>query len=112
MQLHGYGSRYDLRRTYHDGVAGRGRGIENAEHMAEFLNRTGPNRVVNFSMFLHEDSPLYQSIKTGEYQPADEVENLKEERRLLELLIQITWNTTDSTIISKNGSAGNCRKIK
>lgn len=68
------------------GVAGAGRGIENAEHIAEFFNRTGPKRIVNFSMFLHREAPLYEDIRAGRFTPADELENLKEEKRLLELL--------------------------
>ena len=34
------------------GIAGKGRGLENAEHTAEFFNRTQPSRMINFSMFL------------------------------------------------------------
>lgn len=68
------------------GVAGKGRGMENAEALAQFLNRTGPAHVVNFSMFLHKEVPLYQNILDGSFIPASERENLEEERRLIELL--------------------------
>lgn len=68
------------------GVAGKGRGTENAEALADFLNRTHPRHVVNFSMFLHKEVPLYRHIKDGMFVPADEVENLREERCLLEHL--------------------------
>ena len=68
------------------GVAGKGRGIENAEALAAFLNRTKPEFVVNFSMFISSDTPLYQDIVKGSFQPATELENLKEDRRLVELL--------------------------
>ena len=68
------------------GIAGKGRGIENAEATAEFFNRTKPYRVINFSIFHHRRSPLYRDIEAGRYVPADEQENLREERRLLELL--------------------------
>ncbi len=68
------------------GVAGKGRGQENAKWLAEFLNTTKPAHVVNFSMFLHKEVPLYGHIEDGTYQPADELENLKEERTLLDLL--------------------------
>lgn len=68
------------------GVAGKGRGQENAEKIAEFFNRTKPGRIVNFSMFLHREAPLYRSIEDGSFKPAGELENLKEEKRLLELL--------------------------
>ena len=68
------------------GVAGKGRGLENAQALACFLNRTRPRHVVNFSMFLHREVPLYRDIETGAFVPADELENLFEERKLLELL--------------------------
>ena len=68
------------------GIAGKGRGIENAEATAEFFNRTKPTKIINFSIFHHRRSPLYREIEAGRYIPADEQENLREERRLLELL--------------------------
>lgn len=74
------------------GIAGAGRGIENAEKTAEFFNRTKPERVTNFSLFLHQCTPLFQEIQKGTFLPADELENLEEEKRLLELL------NTDSLI--------------
>lgn len=68
------------------GVAGRGRGLENGEALADFYRRTAPRKIVNFSLFLHREAPLYRDIQQGRFQPADELENLLEERRLLELL--------------------------
>lgn len=68
------------------GIAGKGRGMENAERMAEFFNRTQPSRMINFSLFLHKKAPLFHEIQQGKFIPADEKENLQEERRLLELL--------------------------
>lgn len=68
------------------GIAGKGRGIENAEATAEFFNRTKPERVINFSVFHHKRAPLWKDIEAGRYEPADEQENLREERRLVELL--------------------------
>lgn len=68
------------------GVAGHGRGQENAEAMAEFLGRTHPKHVVNFSMFLHKEVPLYKEVEAGRFVPADELENLREERTLIERL--------------------------
>ena len=44
------------------GVAGRGRGRENADALAQFLNQTHPAHVVNFSMFNHREVPLYREI--------------------------------------------------
>ncbi len=68
------------------GISGAGRGIENAEQLAAFLNRTKPERVVNFSLFLHKSAALYQDILSNRFTPADELENLLEARRLIELL--------------------------
>lgn len=68
------------------GIAGAGRGIENAEETAAFFNRTKPERITNFSLFLDQRTPLFREIQNGNFIPADELENLEEEKRLLELL--------------------------
>lgn len=68
------------------GVAGHGRGVENAMATAAFLNAVAPAAVINFSMFLHRRAPLYASMENGTFSPADERENLLEERCLLENL--------------------------
>ena len=68
------------------GIAGRGRGLENARALAGFFNRARPDRIINFSLFLHRRAPLYQDILAGRFLPADELENLREERLLLSLL--------------------------
>ena len=68
------------------GIAGQGRGEENALAIAAFYNRTHPGRIVNFSLFIHRQSPLYRLVEEGRFRPADETENLREERLLLELL--------------------------
>lgn len=68
------------------GIAGRGRGLENAEATAEFFNWTRPERIINFSLFLIAGTPLYEDAKAGRFFPASELENLEEERRLLQLM--------------------------
>lgn len=68
------------------GIAGHGRGQENAEATGEFLSCTKPAAVINFSMFLHKRAPLYASIARGDFIPAEEKESLEEEHRLLEIL--------------------------
>ena len=68
------------------GIAGAGRGIENAEAIAAFFNRTKPEHIINFSLFLHRKAPLYAEIQSGAFTPADEVENLREGERLVSLL--------------------------
>ena len=67
------------------GIAGSGRWEESAIAMAEFLTETKPENVVNFSMFLSADK-LSEEIRNGYFKPATELENLKEERKLVELL--------------------------
>lgn len=68
------------------GISGKGRGLENAQALADFYNRTHPDRIVNFSVFLHRSASLYQDILSGKFEPADELENLREEHSLLQLL--------------------------
>ena len=84
QRLHKAGLQYDSHMM--TGIAGKGRGIENAEALAAFYNKTKPRKIVNFSLFLHRESPLYKDIVTETFVPADELENLIEERRMLELL--------------------------
>lgn len=68
------------------GISGKGRGEENARALAYFINRTKPSSITNFSLFLHRRAPLWQDVEAGRFVPADEVENLREERLLLSLL--------------------------
>ena len=67
------------------GVAGAGRWEESARAMAKFLAITKPENIVNFSMFLSAKK-LTDEIQAGHFKPATELENLKEERKLIELL--------------------------
>ena len=68
------------------GIAGRGRGIENAEGLADFFNRYPPVAIVNFSVFIHRRAPMWKDIEEGRMGVTDELENMREERRLLELM--------------------------
>lgn len=83
-RLHSVGLDYDAHMM--TGIAGKGRGMENAEAIATFYNKTNPRKIVNFSLFLHKEAPLYKDIEKGTFVPASELENMMEERRLLELL--------------------------
>lgn len=84
------------------GLAGKGRGLENAEATAEFFNRTKPDRIINFSIFHHKRAPLYRDIEAGRYFPANELENLREEKRLLELLdIPVSYDGFHDVIIQQ-----------
>ncbi len=68
------------------GIAGKGRGEENALALADFFQRYPPRSITNFSLFLHRSAPLWPEIDVGRFSPADELENLREERVLLENL--------------------------
>jgi len=68
------------------GIAGADRGEENARELAAFFNRTRPERIVNFSLFLHSSAPLGRDMQAGRFSPASELENLKEARVLLQEL--------------------------
>ena len=68
------------------GIAGHGRGLENGTATAEFFNRTRPQRIINFSLFLFRSAPLFQEAQAKTFIPATELENLQEDRLLLELL--------------------------
>lgn len=70
------------------GIAGAGRGEENARALAAFLNETHPAHVVNFSLFLHEEVPLFQEILDGTYTASSELDNMKEELLLIKLLCE------------------------
>lgn len=83
-RLHEAGIIYDAHIM--TGAAGKGRGVENAAALAEFFNRTRPGRITNFSMFIHKETPLYGLVQNGKFTPADELENLEEERALIERL--------------------------
>lgn len=67
------------------GIAGKGRGLENAEALADFFNQTQPVHIVNFSLFLDRTVPLWQEIQKNNFIPASELENLEEEQHLLKL---------------------------
>ena len=68
------------------GIAGAGRGTENAQQTALFFNRTQPERIINFSLFLNRRAPLFRDYQAGRFTPASELENLIEDRLLVSLL--------------------------
>ncbi len=83
-RLHNHGLSYAAHIM--TGIAGAGRGAENAQALAGFLNTFPPRSITNFSLFLHRSAPLWTDIRQGRFKPADELENLREERLLLERL--------------------------
>lgn len=66
------------------GVAGKGKGIENAKATAEFLNVTKPKIVWVGTLGVFEGTKLYEEVKAGTFVEAPEIENLIEEKTLIE----------------------------
>ena len=83
-RLHKAGLIYDAHIM--TGIAGEGRGAENAQALAEFFNRTHPAHVCNFSLFLQDRVPLGEEIRAGRFVPSSELDNLIEDRMLVSLL--------------------------
>lgn len=68
------------------GIAGQGRGEENARLSAKFLNETKPQHVWIGTTTAHEGTPLFERIKSGEFKPATELEILEEEKSFINQL--------------------------
>lgn len=68
------------------GVAGAGRGIENARATAALLNDTRPAYICNFSMNVGALTPLGLWEEEGLFTAASTLECLEEERELISLL--------------------------
>ncbi len=68
------------------GVAGKGRGVENALACAEFFNEIKPDMILINTMAPFPGTELYKEILEGKFELADEKEVLIEERTLLENL--------------------------
>ncbi len=68
------------------GVAGAGRGIENARATATLLNETRPVSICNFSMGISPTTTLGAWVEEGRFEPASDRECLEEERELISLL--------------------------
>ncbi len=59
-RLHNHGLSYAAHIM--TGIAGAGRGAENAQALADFLNTFPPRSITNFSLFLHCSAPLWTDI--------------------------------------------------
>ncbi len=68
------------------GIAGGGRGKENAQMSAKFLNETKPKSVWIGTTTIYEDTPLFDQIKSGTFEPATELEILEEEKTFISQL--------------------------
>ena len=65
------------------GVAGRDKGLENAEHTGAFLNETKPKLIWAGTLGLFEGTSLSKEVEKGLFVPASEVEILEEEKALI-----------------------------
>lgn len=65
------------------GVAGKGKGIENAKYTAAFLNETKPKLIWAGTLGLFEGTPMANDAKKGLFLPATEIEILEEEKALI-----------------------------
>lgn len=68
------------------GVAGVGRGIENARATARLLNELHPVHICDFSMFVNPTSELGLMEEDGLFAQASLLEHLQEQRELVSLL--------------------------
>ena len=65
------------------GTAGKGRGLECAIASATLENEIKPHKILINTMSAFIDTPLDRDIKSGDFLPATEKENLEEEREFL-----------------------------
>lgn len=68
------------------GIAGAGRGEENARALANFFNETQPLNICNFDLGLHRSVELWDEYKKGAYKVSSASERFAEEKLLIELL--------------------------
>ena len=66
------------------GVAGKGKGIDNAINTASLINQTKPKLVLVCTLGVFPGSELEQEMLAGTFMPATELEVLQEEKKLLE----------------------------
>lgn len=65
------------------GIAGKGRGEENAYALAKFFNETQPLNICNFDFGLHKSLELWNDFKCGKYKVSNASERFFEEEILI-----------------------------
>ena len=65
------------------GIAGAGRGEENARSLAEFFSETQPLNICNFDLGMHRKVELWQEYKAGRYKISSAQERFLEEEILI-----------------------------
>ncbi len=68
------------------GVAGKGKGLENAMATAKIINATKPMGIVPTSLGAFGNSELAKDVEKGIFEPATELEVLEEQKKLIELI--------------------------
>lgn len=68
------------------GIAGRGRGEENARALAKFYNETQPLNICNFDLGMHKSVELWDDYEKGTYKVSSAAERFAEEKLLIELI--------------------------
>lgn len=95
------------------GVAGSGRGIENAKATAALLNRITPSMILVMSMTINDDMDLQKDINAGKFTLATEMEMLEEEKVLIEgLQLPDTyfWAAHSLDVVSLQGWLGESKQ--
>lgn len=69
------------------GIAGAGRGEENAHALAKFFNETQPLNICNFDLGLHRSVELWDDYKEGVYKVSPASERFLEEKILIEEIV-------------------------
>ena len=91
------------------GIAGKGRGIENALATAELLNATKPDAICATNLYVFPHTKLSEDAERGAFVPADVVESLQEEKTLIENLDlpgTYFWAAHDLNYIRVEGTLG------
>lgn len=65
------------------GIAGQGKGIDNARMTAELLNHTSPRMIWTSTLGVFEGTKLRGDVENGLFNQASEIEVLEEEKELL-----------------------------
>ena len=69
------------------GVAGAGKGLQNARFTADFLNQTGPSLIWVGTLEIFEGTELHADMVNGTFLPATEHEILEEEKALIDQIV-------------------------
>lgn len=92
------------------GIAGKGRGKENAIATSELLNKAKPNAICATNLYIFPHTKLAADVEKGRFIPCDVVEALQEEKTLVENLNlpnSIFWAAHDLNYIRVEGKLGN-----